>query len=659
MAATATTELVVRDLPVSDIMPTPDNPREIDEESPSFVELLNSVKASGVLVPGHVRPHPTLKGKWDLRCGARRHHASILAGRLTMPCVVHETCSDAEAFEITFLENFARQDLTPLEEGEAVRILLDRFQGDHAAAADKLGKTRNWVCLRERLGQLSPAWRKAARDDKAPFARWGAPQLALIARLDADLQDVVLATLKHACRYESERFAATAAMSAAALDKWLNDEYLHLLKGAPWGLDDATLDPTAGACADCTKRSSCQGNLFLDADLADGKAAKLDRCLDAKCWDRKATARLRRRYAELKAEHKELPILMGEGNWDRVEATAQALAGKGGQLAHASNYQRAKKDEKGAFVAFLVDGKGNGELRWYKRQSYDTGSSRRDSTPKPTKTLAERREELHHRRGRLGAKKLLAAARATSLPDHQVMAFAVAFGTDGNAGYYHHTDPWQPLEEASKALPEATRLALWTRVCNVLGSRLEAFEREPKRLLGEVASLAAALGYQWRLYFDEACAEIREPRTWKNLNADGTPKSATDKKPKRKKAKATEPPETPAAESEPSKKSRKRAAKAAAERACRICGCTEANACADPHRGGEPCCWVEDDLCSACIEKGIEGLVNLKNTTLDKKKTTNLEKRIARLHAVLDRLGIAVRMGRQRGREEATEPTAN
>lgn len=32
--------------------------------------------------------------------------------------------------------------------------------------------------------------------------------------------------------------------------------------------------------------------------------------------------------------------------------------------------------------------------------------------------------------------------------------------------------------------------------------------------------------------------------------------------------------------------------------ACRICGCTDYTPCIDP--GGEPCCWVEDDLCSQC-----------------------------------------------------------
>ena len=41
------------------------------------------------------------------------------------------------------------------------------------------------------------------------------------------------------------------------------------------------------------------------------------------------------------------------------------------------------------------------------------------------------------------------------------------------------------------------------------------------------------------------------------------------------------------------------------QRRCRVCGCTEARAC---EVLGIPCCWVTEDLCSACAT--IEQLVN-------------------------------------------------
>lgn len=33
-------------------------------------------------------------------------------------------------------------------------------------------------------------------------------------------------------------------------------------------------------------------------------------------------------------------------------------------------------------------------------------------------------------------------------------------------------------------------------------------------------------------------------------------------------------------------------------RSCRVCSCTDFTACIEPD--GFPCCWAEDDLCSAC-----------------------------------------------------------
>ena len=38
------------------------------------------------------------------------------------------------------------------------------------------------------------------------------------------------------------------------------------------------------------------------------------------------------------------------------------------------------------------------------------------------------------------------------------------------------------------------------------------------------------------------------------------------------------------------------------ERTCRRCGCTEADCSRCIERTGEACHWIEDDLCSACVD---------------------------------------------------------
>lgn len=47
---------------------------------------------------------------------------------------------------------------------------------------------------------------------------------------------------------------------------------------------------------------------------------------------------------------------------------------------------------------------------------------------------------------------------------------------------------------------------------------------------------------------------------------------------------------------------RELADEAAAARRCRVCGCTDADCSGCIERTGEPCTWVEPNLCSACTE---------------------------------------------------------
>ena len=70
---------VLTQTPLDDLIPTEDNPRDLRMDE-AMRELIASVKAIGVLQPGVARPHPALKGKFDLRVGSRRLVASRDAG---------------------------------------------------------------------------------------------------------------------------------------------------------------------------------------------------------------------------------------------------------------------------------------------------------------------------------------------------------------------------------------------------------------------------------------------------------------------------------------------------------------------------------------------------------------------------------------------------
>jgi hypothetical protein len=88
--------------------------------------------------------------------------------------------------------------------------------------------------------------------------------LELIARFPIETQDEML-------KEAAAGTCSTARRPPAEL-RYLDEQYLRVLKAAPWDLDDAKLVPKAGACSACPKRSSCQQQLFAEA--------KDDRCLD-------------------------------------------------------------------------------------------------------------------------------------------------------------------------------------------------------------------------------------------------------------------------------------------------------------------------------------------------------------------------------------------
>jgi ParB/RepB/Spo0J family partition protein len=641
-AATGQVRRRYADLSVCDCVASADNPRlGLDEKAESFLDLRASIRARGVDNPIWVREHPKEKGKWDVMAGARRLRAAQLEGLLTIPGQVYEGLTDEQAFDLTYIENAYRLDLSPLEEANAVSIGLTHCKGDHKAVADKLGRTVQWVALRERLGQLSAAWRKAIRDSKLPFVHWTAPQLSRIARLDGDLQDVALAALKEMTRYSAEDFADVATWISSDLERWLNDQYLHLFSKAPWKLDDGALDAAAGPCCDCTKRSTCQGSLFHDAELAPKEARKLDRCLDRSCWDRKAIALLKRRHAELLAEHPDLHLLYRGG-----QCTAEQVKSFGGEnkVKGIYDFVSAKRGESGAFPALVLDGTDKPKVEWYK--SHDGGSRGRSSSEsgeKAVKTLAERREALHARRVNLAASKLLTSVgQDLNLTDHLVMSAAVAFSSEGNAsnvwGGAADDKDWANLAAAVLDTPGSIRDALWRRVVQVWKRRFLLLDKNPTRLLAEATSLAKTVSLDWALFKTQADAEIREPKAWKNLNLDGTAKSATDKKGK----KTIEEMVKAKQELDANLEAKARAAKTKKpERVCRVCGCTEEAAC--QLRSGDTCEWVEaeggplgNDLCSNpdCLKKAISALtITLTDANTPVKEANKLRKRIERLEA--------------------------
>jgi len=149
-AETAASGDDLRMLPVDRVGPGKYQPRRVFDEE-KLAELAASIKAQGLIQPIVVRPAGV--GRYEIIAGERRWRATQLAGLTEIPAVVREVADPAVA-AMTLIENIQREDLSPLEEAQALRRLIDEFQHTHQAVADAIGRSRASVSNLLRLLDL-------------------------------------------------------------------------------------------------------------------------------------------------------------------------------------------------------------------------------------------------------------------------------------------------------------------------------------------------------------------------------------------------------------------------------------------------------------------------------------------------------------------------
>ena len=129
--------------PIEKIYPGRFQPRQ-KFSSPELRELADSIQVHGVLQPILVRSHPDKAGAYEIIAGERRWRAAQLAKLHEVPIVLR-SFSDAEALEIGLVENLQRENLSPLEEAEGYRRLVNEFNHSQDDIAKTLGKSRPYV----------------------------------------------------------------------------------------------------------------------------------------------------------------------------------------------------------------------------------------------------------------------------------------------------------------------------------------------------------------------------------------------------------------------------------------------------------------------------------------------------------------------------------
>lgn len=134
-------------VPLSAVSPNPDQPRKHFAED-ALAELATSIKTRGLLQPIVVR---RVEDGYRLLAGERRFRAATMAGLDRVPALIRDGDDD---LEVALIENLQREDLSPLEEAEALALLIERHGYSHREVADLLGKSRPYVSNTLALNKL-------------------------------------------------------------------------------------------------------------------------------------------------------------------------------------------------------------------------------------------------------------------------------------------------------------------------------------------------------------------------------------------------------------------------------------------------------------------------------------------------------------------------
>ena len=173
----------VQEIPLGELHPFRNHPFRVKDDA-AMQDTVDSVREYGVLVPAIARPDPD--GGYELIAGHRRHHASELAGKETMPVIVRDLDDDAATI-IMVDSNLQREELLPSERAFAYKMKLDAMKRQAGRPsrenvsqvgtqkrsdqimAEQVGESRNQIQRFIRLTELIPTLLDMVDERKIAF----------------------------------------------------------------------------------------------------------------------------------------------------------------------------------------------------------------------------------------------------------------------------------------------------------------------------------------------------------------------------------------------------------------------------------------------------------------------------------------------------------
>jgi ParB family chromosome partitioning protein len=136
---------------INKIVPNKFQPRT-NFDTNDLQELADSIREKGVIQPLIVTTGSD--NNFELVAGERRLRASKLAGLTEVPVILVDVDNEDSLLELALIENIQRTDLNAIEEAEAYRKLIEKFNYTQEETAKRVGKQRSTVTNMLRLLKL-------------------------------------------------------------------------------------------------------------------------------------------------------------------------------------------------------------------------------------------------------------------------------------------------------------------------------------------------------------------------------------------------------------------------------------------------------------------------------------------------------------------------
>ena len=236
----------VMEIPLSELHPFQNHPFKVKDDE-AMMETADSIRQYGVLVPAIARPDPN--GGYELVAGHRRHRASELAEKETMPVIVRDLDDDAATI-IMVDSNLQRESLLPSERAFAYKMKLDAMK--HQGARTDLTSA-----------QVGPKLTAAAKiAENSPDSKSQIKRFIRLTELVPELMDMV----------DEKKIAFNPAYELSFLKK---EEQVDLLDA----MDSEQATPSLSQ-AQRLKKFSQEGHLSIDvmrAIMSEEKKSELDK----------------------------------------------------------------------------------------------------------------------------------------------------------------------------------------------------------------------------------------------------------------------------------------------------------------------------------------------------------------------------------------------